>query len=162
MVSPAFGDVRLTGEIAYVHGGTPACMTVNVWPATVSVPLRDEVDVFASTLKLTAPLPLPGVPAITVSHAALLAAVHVQPGATATDTEPFVAAAPTEAPTDDNEGAHGIEKLKGFDRSLADDPPGPIAATRASYCTSPGSGADRNATKSTRMKPSLCRTGCRA
>jgi hypothetical protein len=28
-------------------GGVPACVTVNVWPATVTVPLRDVEPVFA-------------------------------------------------------------------------------------------------------------------
>ena len=37
------------GEIANVHGA-PACVTVNVWPAIVMVPLRDVVPVLAATL----------------------------------------------------------------------------------------------------------------
>ena len=40
----------LAGEIAYVHAVDPAaCVTVKVWPATVSVPLRELVEVLAAT-----------------------------------------------------------------------------------------------------------------
>lgn len=47
----AFDDVRFddVGEIVKVHGA-PACVTVNVCPAMVSVPVRDVVPVFAATL----------------------------------------------------------------------------------------------------------------
>jgi hypothetical protein len=44
-------DVRFeeVGEIVNVQA-TPACVTVNVWPAIVSVPVRDVVPVLAATL----------------------------------------------------------------------------------------------------------------
>ena len=47
----AADDVRFdeVGEIVTVHG-TPACVTVNVWPPIVIVPLRDDVPVLAATL----------------------------------------------------------------------------------------------------------------
>ena len=41
-----FDDV---GEIVKVQG-TPACVTVNVLPATVSVPVREVVPLLAATL----------------------------------------------------------------------------------------------------------------
>ena len=41
-----FNDV---GEIVNVQG-TPACVTVKVWPPIVIVPVRDVVLVFAATL----------------------------------------------------------------------------------------------------------------
>jgi len=41
-----FDDV---GEIVNVQGA-PACVTVNVFPATVSVPVREVVPVLAATL----------------------------------------------------------------------------------------------------------------
>ena len=41
-----FDDV---GEIVNVQGA-PACVTVNVWPAIVSVPVREPAPVFAPTL----------------------------------------------------------------------------------------------------------------
>lgn len=53
-------------------------MTVNVWPATVIVPVR-AAPVFAATLKVTLPLPLPVAPAVIAIHEALLVAVHPQP-----------------------------------------------------------------------------------
>lgn len=50
-------------DTMYVHwaggGGEPAaCVTVIVWVATVNVPVLDELVVFASTVKLTTPVPL--------------------------------------------------------------------------------------------------------
>ena len=41
-----FDDV---GAMVNVHGA-PACVTVNVWPPIVIVPLRDVVPVLAATL----------------------------------------------------------------------------------------------------------------
>jgi hypothetical protein len=77
-LSPLAGEFRLTGEIENVQGA-PAWVTVKVWPATVSVPVRDEVDVLAATVNATVPLPLPEAPLVTVIHAALLVAVQAQP-----------------------------------------------------------------------------------
>ena len=62
----------------------PLWVTVTVWPATVSVPVRWDVEVFAVALNVTVPLPLPLAPPLMVSHAALLVAVHVQPVAAVT------------------------------------------------------------------------------
>ena len=47
----AADDVRLddVGEIVNVHGA-PACVTVNVWPPIVIVPVRELVLVLAATL----------------------------------------------------------------------------------------------------------------
>ena len=62
-----------------------ACwVTVNVWPATVRVPVRGVPFGLTDTEKFTVPfpVPLPGVtPAI---HGALLVAVHAQPGVAVT------------------------------------------------------------------------------
>jgi hypothetical protein len=65
---------------------TPAWVTVKVRAAIVTVPVRDEVDVFAATPTVTVPLPVPLAPAVTASQAALLDAVqsHVLPAATDT------------------------------------------------------------------------------
>ena len=67
---------------------TPACETVKVWPAIVSVPVRDDVDVFAATLKVTAAAPLVfgPPPDVTVIHDALLTAVHGQSDGMVTET----------------------------------------------------------------------------
>jgi len=66
----------------------PACVTVNVCPATVSVPVRELVPVFAAALKVTDPLPVPLAPAVTVSQVAVLVAVQVQPAAAVTAVDP--------------------------------------------------------------------------
>jgi hypothetical protein len=70
----------LVGLIEYTHeaAGGAAWLTVKVWPATVSVPLR-AAPVFAATLNSTEPGPLPLVPDVMLSHDALLLAVQLQP-----------------------------------------------------------------------------------
>jgi hypothetical protein len=56
-----------------------ACVTVNVRPAIVSVPVRCELLVLGATLKLTEPPPEPVAPPVTVIHDALLTPVQVHP-----------------------------------------------------------------------------------
>ena len=51
---------------------------MKVWPATVSVPVRGVVTVFAATLKPTVPFPVPLLPLVIVIQLALLVAVQVQ------------------------------------------------------------------------------------
>ena len=63
--------------------GTPPWLTVNVWPATVSVPLRAP-PVFAATVNETVPGPLLLALPVIVSHAALAVAVQAQPVADCT------------------------------------------------------------------------------
>jgi hypothetical protein len=59
---------------------TPLCVTVTVRPATVSVPTRWLVEVFAVAVKATVPLPDPLPPLVTVSQPVLwLTAVQAQP-----------------------------------------------------------------------------------
>jgi hypothetical protein len=70
----------------------PAWMTVNDCPAIVTVPVRDVVFGFAAISYETAPLPLPGAPAVTVIHGALLVAVQSHPEAAVTVTVPDDAA----------------------------------------------------------------------
>src|SRR5437868_12963814 len=74
-----------------------AWLTVNVWPATVSVPARASGELLAATEKLTIPLPLPLAPAVTVSHAAFLTAVQPQPAPAVTPTDPVPPPAPNDA-----------------------------------------------------------------
>jgi hypothetical protein len=128
--SPAAGEVRVFGEIAYVHAA-PACVTVKVWPAIVNVPVRLVLAVFAAALKVTDPVPLPVAPDVTVSQPAALLAVHAQPVAAVTVTLPVDAAAGTDAAVADKVGVQTVEYEKLFDRLLAVVPPGPAAATRA-------------------------------
>jgi hypothetical protein len=72
-------------------------VTVNVCPATVSVPVRLLVFVFAATEYPTVPLPLPLLPEVIVIQAALLAAVQVQPVGAVTVTLPVPPLACTDA-----------------------------------------------------------------
>jgi hypothetical protein len=79
---PPAATAWLVGLIAYVHA---ICETVKVWPAIVSVPLRGAV-VLSVALNSTEPLPIPRAPDVTVSHVALLVAVHAQCPAVVTVT----------------------------------------------------------------------------
>ena len=88
-VPPAATTDKLFDEIANVHPAA-ACVTVNVWPATVSVPLRGDVFGLADALKPTLPLPLPLAPLVTVSHPVLLTPVQVHPVGAVTFVEPVV------------------------------------------------------------------------
>ena len=54
---PAAVSDRLAGEMVYAHA--PACVTVKVLPATVSVPVRDAVAVLAVTLNADGAVPGP-------------------------------------------------------------------------------------------------------
>jgi len=78
-----------------VHGaGTAACVTVNVCPAIVRVPVR-AAPAFAATANATVPLPLPVAPDVMVIHGALLLAVHAQPAVVVTSELPVPPAAAT-------------------------------------------------------------------
>ena len=84
-----------------------ACETVNVWPAIVMVPVRDEVFVFGAALKLTAPVPEPVVPPVRVIHAALAVAVHEQLAPVVTLTEPVPPVAGTDPDVEPSVKLHG-------------------------------------------------------
>ena len=86
-VPPLAVNDPLVGEALKVHAAA-ACVTVNVVPAIVSVPVRFVVTVFAATLKPTLPLPLPFAPLVTVIQLALLAADQAQPGPAETVLDP--------------------------------------------------------------------------
>ena len=67
-----------------------ACVTLNVCVAIVSMPVR-AAPVFSATLKPTTPLPVPAAPDVTVSHTALLTAVHGHAAVVVTFTVPVFA-----------------------------------------------------------------------
>ena len=90
---PATPTITVVGATVNVHG-TPSWLTVNVWPAIVSVPVRDG-PVFAATVKPTGPLPVPDAPEVTTIHDAFEVAVHVQLAAAVTIADPVPPAAPT-------------------------------------------------------------------
>jgi hypothetical protein len=77
------------GEIVYVHGAA-ACVTVNVCPPAVMVPVRGVVVELAATLKVTVPLPEPLAPPVMVIQLALFVAVHVHPADVVTVNEPVL------------------------------------------------------------------------
>jgi hypothetical protein len=91
-VPPVPFIVRLVGVNEYVHV-LAACVTVNVRPATVSVPVRCDVLVLGAMVKLAGPLPDPLAPAVTVIHVTLLSAVHAHPEVVVTVVEPLAPAA---------------------------------------------------------------------
>lgn len=66
----------------------PPCITETLCPATVNVPVREVVFVFAATENVIVPAPAPLAPVVTASHASFAAAVHVQPVPPVTVTEP--------------------------------------------------------------------------
>ena len=81
-------------------GDAAACVTVNVWPATVMVPVR-AAPLLAAATNATVPFPLPLPPDDTVSHeVALLIAVQAQPLPADTAVLPD----PPLAPTDEEAG----------------------------------------------------------
>jgi len=67
---------------------------VNVCPPIVSVAVR-AAPLFAKTLNAITPLPLPDAPCVTVSHAALLTAVHEHAAAVVIETVPLLWPGPT-------------------------------------------------------------------
>jgi len=69
-----------------------ACVTVTIFPPTVSVPVRVLVDELAATAIATTPLPLPELPFVTVIQAAPLTAPQEHPAeaVTVTDADPAV------------------------------------------------------------------------
>lgn len=92
---PALVIVRLVGVNRKLHA-LAACVTVNVRPAIVRVPVRGALLVLGATVKFAEPLPEPFAPAVTVIHAALLAAAHVHPVVVVTVADPLPPAAATD------------------------------------------------------------------
>jgi len=93
-VPPTAGTDWKSGVTLKAHDDAEACVTVNVCPAIVSVPVRVVPVEFAAAEKVTSPFAVPDAPAVMVSQVALLVAVHVHPLAELTVTEPEP---PTEA-----------------------------------------------------------------
>jgi hypothetical protein len=89
--------VLLVGEIEYVQP-PPACwVSVNVWPAIANVPVRWLPVLFANTLYVTVPLPLPLDPELIPIQSQLPAfveAVHAHPAPAVTATLPVPPPAP--------------------------------------------------------------------
>jgi hypothetical protein len=78
---------RLVGEIEYEQGAAD-CVTVNVCPPIVTVPVRGDVTGLGCAWKSTASVPLPDA-GVTVSQLALLlVAFHAQPAAVLSVVDP--------------------------------------------------------------------------
>jgi len=94
-------DDTVVGEIVISH--VPACAMVTVWPAIVTVPVRDDAAVFAATNKVTAPFPplFGPAPAVIVIHAALLDALQTQPDGDVTETTRLPPAASNDSAVED-------------------------------------------------------------
>jgi hypothetical protein len=90
-VAPRVSAAGLT-----VKAQAPAWVTLNVFPAIVSVAERDELVVFAATVKPALPPPLPEAPLVIVTHEAALVAFQAQPLPVVTVTEPVPPAAATD------------------------------------------------------------------
>jgi hypothetical protein len=103
---PGAGSVALEGAIVYEQAAA-ACVTVNVLPPAVNVPVREVVAVFACTLYPTLPLPLPVPPAVMLIQLAPLVAVHPQPAGAVTLIVPPPPPATTVADAGEIVGAHG-------------------------------------------------------
>jgi len=76
-LAPDATNVWLVGDTTGEHE-SPACVTVNVVPATDSVPLRAAPE-FGATSNVADPLPDPAAPPVTLIQTLLLTAVHGQP-----------------------------------------------------------------------------------
>jgi hypothetical protein len=52
VIVPVLPEAAALADVGEIDGaqGAPACVTVNVAPATVSVPVREALDVFAATV----------------------------------------------------------------------------------------------------------------
>jgi hypothetical protein len=86
---PTKPNFKLAGDTEIA--GTPALaawMTFRVFPATVRVPVREEVLELAATEYTTVPFPDPLNPAVTVIQATSLEAVQGQPVAALTPALP--------------------------------------------------------------------------
>lgn len=84
-VPPPLAIEADVGDAANVHEAAAAWVTVTVRPATVTDPVRDCAVVFAGTVSVTEPLPLP-LAGVTAIHAAPELAVHAQPANVVTIT----------------------------------------------------------------------------
>ena len=120
------------GEIVGPHGTAACCVTVNVDPAIVSVPVRLVVPVLAALLNVTVPDPEPDAPALTVIHATLLTAVHEQPVPAVIVLLPVPPAAAIDWDEGEMVGVHAALNPNVLDRVLAALPFGPRASTTAS------------------------------
>jgi hypothetical protein len=102
---PAAANVWFVAVTVKLQGAAD-CVTVNVRPAIVSVPLRSAPE-FALVVNVTVPFPVSEPPDETVIHEAFDVAVHEQPAAAVTLTLALPDPAPTRVEELDSEYTHG-------------------------------------------------------
>jgi hypothetical protein len=93
---PATGTATDSGATVKLHA-TPSCVIVTVCPPTVTVPLRDSSAVFAATVTVTDPSPLPLVSAEIVNQLVSLVAVHAHSVGAVTLTITLPASLPSDS-----------------------------------------------------------------
>ena len=111
-----------------------------LWPAMVAVALRLLVELFAVTVTVTVPDPVP-LAGDTLSHPTESDAVQAHPVPVLTDTDAVPAVAATATVAGDTVYVQVLPPfiVNWFDSALRPVPNGPTAATRDSY-TPPGRG----------------------
>jgi hypothetical protein len=124
----------------------------------VIVPVRADCVVLAAMLKVTVTDPLAAAPLAMVSQEVLLEDVHVQPAGLVTLTLPLPALAAADRLADERAVVQVGEYWNWFDTRLMLVPPGPEAATRASYIT-PAVNGEIKGKKFTLIFPSDCGAG---
>ena len=121
----------VAGESAKLQDA-PAWVTVTAWPPTVTVALRDALDVLAVAVSVTVPFPEPLAPPVTVSHAALSVAVHAQPEPVVSERVAVPPPTATLVVDGDTENEHVVPNAnESTDMALVPRPPGPTAAMSA-------------------------------
>ena len=105
---PLAGALTVDGDTLNEQGGAgvvtaPACITLKAMPAIVSVAVRCAELVFWLAVYRTSPGPTPVSPDVTSSQDSELCAVHSQPLAAMTSTDPDPAAGPMAALGADSE-----------------------------------------------------------
>jgi hypothetical protein len=132
-VPAADATLAVVGEIVGLHGAAGCCVTVNVDPEIVSVPVRLVVPVLVPLLNVTVPPPEPNAPAVTMIHETLLTAVHEQPAPAVTVVLPVPPAAAIDCDEGEIVGVHADAlKANVLERVLTALPFGPRASTTAS------------------------------
>jgi len=86
LVPPAAGTFAVSGATVNVHGAT-GCVTVNVCPPKVIVPVKLLPVLLAGALNDTVPLPVPVVGGVIVRKDAVVAAVQVHDEAEAVNVK---------------------------------------------------------------------------
>ena len=94
---PAAAPIETVGgatEKVHADAVFPACVTLNVCPAIDSRPVRGAAELLGATMNWMVAVPVPlAPPAANVNHVESLAAVHAQPAAAFTATDPVPPAA---------------------------------------------------------------------